>query len=188
MKKRPAMEYKETKIPGLIIIEKKTYEDDRGFFREVVRVSEIEEKTGVKFKFKQWNHSLSNPKVLRGLHSEEQNKIVYPVTGKVFSAYADVRSKSKTFGKVVSVKFEEPNLKAVFVPKGVANSVCVYGGQAAHYFYLVDKYYSPEIERGIAWDDADLSIDWPVKNPIISKRDRNNPTLRQLYPEKFKNK
>lgn len=175
-----------TEIPGLFIIEKQTHFDKRGHFREILRLNELEKILGFKFKFKQWSYSKSLPGTIRALHVENQNKIVYPITGETFSAYVDVRPESKTFKKVVRIKFEEPNCKAVFIPRGVANSICVVGNQPVHYMYLIDEYYDPKNVRGIAWDDPDLNIKWPVKKPIISDRDKSNPRLRDLFPEKFR--
>ena len=177
---------RKTSIPGLLIIEKPTNFDERGWFREPLRLNEIEKAIGSKFQFKQWSHSYSLPGVIRALHSEDQNKIIYPITGKVFSAYVDVRPNLSTFGQVYTLTFKEPNSQAVFIPKGVANSVCVVGSVPVHYLYLIDEYYDPKKIKGIAWDDPDLNIVWPVKKPIISERDRKNPRLRELFPEKFK--
>lgn len=178
----------QTAIPGLLIIERPTFEDGRGFFREVARVSELEDATGVKFNFKQWSYSKSMPGVIRALHSEDQNKIVYPLTGESFSAYVDLREDSATFGKVETVTYKPPNYKAVFIPKGVANSICVTGNEPVYYMYLIDEYYDPKRIKGIAWDDPDLAIAWPIKNPMISDRDKNNLSLRAAFPEKFKQK
>ena len=186
--KKIAIDYiKKTPIPGLLIIERPTYPDDRGWFREALRINELEKVIGKKFYFKQWSHSISKPRVIRALHSEEQNKIIYPITGCVFSAYVDVRPESKTFGKIFTVVFKEPNQKAVFIPKGVANSICVLGKTPVHYLYLIDRYYHSKRIKGIAWNDPDLKIPWPIKNPIISERDKANPTMRALFPEKYKN-
>lgn len=186
MKKRKlSRNIKNTSIPGLLIIKRPTYKDNRGYFREVLRLNELEEAAGIKFKFKQWSHSWSKPRVVRALHSEEQNKIVYPISGNVFSAYVDLRVKSKTFGKVVTMEFSEPNDKAVFIPSGVANSLCAIGKKPVHYMYLIDDYYDPKKIKGIAWNDPDLKIKWPIKNPVISERDKNNPTVAELFPEKF---
>ncbi len=188
MKKIKSEYIKETSIPGLLIIEKPTFSDERGFFREVLRLNEIEQASGKKFNFKQWNFAKSIPGVIRAFHSEDKNKLVYPLTGESFSAYVDLRPKSKTFGKVHKVTFKEPNYKALLIPRGVANSICVTGNEPMYYVYLVDEYYDPKGAKGIAWDDPDINVDWPVKNPIISERDKNNPTLREAFPEKFKDK
>ncbi len=177
---------RKTSIPGLLIIERPTYKDDRGFFREAVRFDELEKATGIKFNIKQWNHSLSQPRVIRALHAEGWNKLVYPATGEMFSALVDIRPNSKTFGKIETFTFKESEPKLLFIPKGVANSICVIGNKPVYYFYLVDKYYNGSDTTAITWDDPDLNIKWPVKNPIISERDKNNPTLREMFPDKFK--
>jgi dTDP-4-dehydrorhamnose 3,5-epimerase len=177
---------RKTTIPGLLVIERPIFKDKRGFFKEIFRLDALEKHTGKKFFFKQGNHSFSFPKVIRGLHAENWNKIVYLLTGKVFAAVADVRPDSKTFGKVETFVLDERNPKALFIPKGLANSVCVIGNKPAHYLYLVDAYYDGSDVTAFAWNDPDLKIKWPVKRPIISERDKNNPSLREIFPEKFK--
>ena len=176
---------KETSIPGLLVIEMPTYEDERGFFRENVRLNSLEKVNNVKFSVKQWNHASSKPGVIRALHAEGWNKLVYPATGKMFAALVDIRPESPMFGKVETFEFDEKTHKALFIPKGVANSICVTGGKNVEYFYLVDAYYDGKDTKAIAWNDPDLAIPWPVKKPIISKRDKNNPRLRDMFPGKF---
>lgn len=179
-----------TSIEGLFVIERPTFIDERGFFHEVARVSEVEEATGIKFNPVQWSHSYPKPNVIRAIHSEDWNKIVYPMTGKLFVPIVDTRPDSKTFKKVEEFTFdntkEDSPHQALFLSKGLGNSLCAFGDEPVHYVYLVDEYWDNSKAKGIAWDDPDLNIDWPVKDPIISERDRKNPTLRQLYPEKFK--
>lgn len=177
-----------TSIDGLYVIERPTFEDVRGFFHEVFRLNELEE-LGIKFKPVQWGHSRSLPNVIRAIHSEDWQKIVYPVNGKVFVAIADVRPESPTFMKVETFEIDNtvsgsPH-SALFLPPGVGNSICVMGNEPVDYVYLVDEYWDDSKAKGIAWDDPDLNINWPVKKPIISERDRNNPTLRELYSDKF---
>jgi len=174
-----------TSIPGLLVIRRPIFKDDRGFFKEVFRQDEFKKATGISFVPKQWNHSYSKPNVIRGLHAENWNKIVYPVTGKMFAAVADIRPESRTFGKYTSFNFDAKDLRALYIPKGLANSICVVGKIPVHYFYLVDAYYSGKDTRAVAWDDPDIGVSWPIKDPVISKRDRSNPRLRDLYPEKF---
>lgn len=175
-----------TSLKGLLVLERPTFEDDRGFFREIFHLDELEEVAGLEFKIIQANHSRSLPKVIRALHAERWNKLVYPMTGKVFIAVVDIRPESETFGKYETFILDDTNRKALFVPSGFANSVCVMGDEAVNYLYLVDAYYTGADTRAVAWDDPDLAIEWPIKDPIISERDRNNPTLRQMFPEKFK--
>lgn len=176
---------KKTTIPGLYIIERPTFEDNRGYFRESFRINELEEFAGIKFNPVQWNHSLSLPGVIRGLHAENWNKVLYPTTGEMNSYFVDIRQDSLFFGRIELIKFNESKPRAVFVSKGIANSICVIGNIPVHYFYLVDAYYDGKDTSAVAWDDPDLNIKWPIKNPIISERDRNNPRLRDLFPEKF---
>lgn len=183
------MEFKNVKItslPGLLKLDRPTIEDERGFFREVFHLDELNEALGWEFKPLQWNHSRSKPKVLRGIHAESWNKLIYPIRGEAFAAVVDIREDSPTFGKYETFQFNEGNRFALFVPKGFANSFCVTGEEYIDYLYLVDAYYDGSDTRAIAWDDADLNIKWPINDPIISERDKNNPTLRQLFPEKFR--
>lgn len=183
---------KKTSIPGLLTIEREVFKDSRGFFHEIFRLNDLEEFSGVRFNPVQWSHSLSLPGVIRAIHAERWYKLVYPISGKMFAAFVDVRSESKTFGKVEKIIFdnESANSKhtAVFIPPGVGNSICVMGDKPVHYTYLVSEYWNNSKAQGIAWDDPDLAIKWPIKNPIISDRDKNNPTLRQLFPSKFRSK
>ena len=180
---------KETSIPGLLLIERPTFPDERGFFHEVVRLSDLEE-LGINFKPVQWSHSRSFPRVIRAIHSENWQKVIYPVNGKIFIAIVDVREDSKAFGRVETFTLDntKANSKhsALFLPKGVGNSICVIGEDAVDYVYLVDEYWDNSKAKGIAWNDPDLNINWPVEKPIISERDKSNPSLRELFPNKFK--
>ncbi len=177
---------KKTSIPGLLILERPVFEDSRGFFRELFRKDELEALAGIKFDGVQLNHSYSKPGVIRGIHAEGWNKVIYPVNGEVFLAIIDIRSNSPTFAKVETFSVNDENRIGLFIPKGLANSLCVTGEKTVDYIYLVDAYYDGTDTRAIAFDDPDLAINWPVKNPVISERDKNNPKLRQLFPEKFK--
>lgn len=175
-----------TSIPGLYVIERPTNHDERGFFREIFHLDELEEKLGSQFRPVQWNHSRSKPKVIRALHAENWNKLIYPVTGVMFSVVVDIRVDSPTFAKKETFTFDDSKRYALFISKGLANSICVIGDQDVDYLYLVDAYYDGSDTKAISWDDPDLAIDWPVKDPILSGRDKNNPTLRKLFPDKFK--
>lgn len=177
---------KKTSLEGLLVLERPTFADNRGFFREIFHLDELETVTGSPFKVIQANHSRSLPKVIRALHAERWNKLVYPMTGTVFIAVVDIRPESETFGQYETFTIDDGDRKALFVPSGFANSVCVVGDEPVNYLYLVDAYYTGSDTRAVAWDDPDLAIDWPIKNPIISDRDKNNPSLRQMFPEKFK--
>ncbi len=177
---------KTTSIPGLLILARPIFSDQRGFFRELFHKDELEEMIGFKFDGIQMNHSHSLPGVLRGIHAEEWNKVIYPVCGQVFVAIVDIRPDSPTFSKVEIFIIDDNNRIGLFIPNGLANSLCIMGDKAVDYIYLVDAYWDGSDTRAIAWDDPDLNIDWPVKDPIISERDQSNPKLRDLFPEKFK--
>ncbi|MFH1971166.1 MAG: dTDP-4-dehydrorhamnose 3,5-epimerase family protein [Patescibacteria group bacterium] len=177
---------KETSIKGLYVIDRPMFEDERGFFREVFRLKDLEEVIGFKFNIVQSNHAHSKANVIRALHAENWNKLVYPVNGKMFAAVVDIREESGTFGKTETFNFDSSFRKALFIPKGLANSICVDGENSVDYIYYVDSYYDGNDTEAIAWDDPTLNINWPVKTPIISERDKNNPTLKEAFPEKFK--
>lgn len=173
-----------TKLKGLLVIDRPVRTDERGMFREAFKMSDLKD-LGVGFNPVQINHSLSKPNVIRALHAEKWNKLVYPVTGEIFIALVDIRPESKTFGEVETFNFKDSDRKLIYIPTGFANSICVVGDEPVNYVYLVDQYYTGQDTRAIAWNDPDLAIEWPVKTPIMSERDKNNPRLRDLFPEKF---
>lgn len=177
---------KTTTIPGLLILERPLFSDERGFFRELFHKDELEKIIGFKFDGVQMNHSHSLPGVIRGIHAEEWNKIIYPVCGQVFIAIVDIRPDSPTFAKVETFNVGDDNRIGLFIPNGLANSLCVIGDKAVDYIYLVDAYWDGTDTRAIAWNDPDLNINWPIANPIISERDKQNLRLRDLFPEKFR--
>lgn len=182
----------QTGIDGLLVFEKKLYQDQRGWFQEVYRVDDIARILGVEdLVIKQGSFTYNKPKVLRGLHAEPQYKLVTPLSGKIFSAIVDIRPDSKTFGKVETFMFDYENFdtprKTLVISPGLANSIEVAGEEMAFYHYAVSSTYnSDQTKRSIKWDDPDLNIDWPVKDPILSDKDQQNPSLRELFSDKFK--
>ncbi len=104
----------------------------------------------------------------------------------MFAAIVDIRPESPTFAKIETFNFDDEHRYALFISRGLANSICASGTDPVNYLYLVDAYYTGSDTRAIAYDDPDLAIAWPVKNPIVSERDKSNPRLRELFPEKFK--
>lgn len=181
------MNIKTTSIPGLLILERPIFEDERGFFREIFHLDELNKMMGFEFKPVQMNHSRSLPRVLRGLHGEQWNKLIYPVTGKAFLAVVDIRPRSSTFARVETFAIDDSQRYGLFIPNGLANSICVIGEEPVDYIYLTDVYWDGSDRMAIAFDDPDLKIRWPVKDPIISRRDKDSPRLRDLFPGKFKN-
>ncbi|MCL4415946.1 MAG: dTDP-4-dehydrorhamnose 3,5-epimerase family protein [Actinobacteria bacterium] len=186
-------EYKisKTKINGLLIFERKLFSDERGYYQEFARTPAIEEILGRPISIKQWALSYSLPGVLRGIHAEPQDKIVTPMTGKLFVAICDLREDSETFGQYQSFNFDltDPYTpkKSIVISNGLGNSFMTLGNSPVEYFYAVSEVYKgSEGKRSILWNDQDLKINWPEDPKIISEADKNNPTLRELFPEKFK--
>jgi dTDP-4-dehydrorhamnose 3,5-epimerase len=172
-------------LDGVVIFNPATFEDDRGFFREAFRLRDLEEIVRQPVSFLQINHSRSHRNVLRGLHAENWSKLIYVPSGEVFAAFADIRPWSPTFGLVETVRFSETSRPTVFLPAGVANGYCVLS-ETADYIYYVTGYYDGSDTRAVMWDDPDLAVPWPTRNPILSARDRQNPTLRELISERFR--
>lgn len=181
-----------TKIDGLYYLSYNFVADERGFFAEVGHTHKIEAVTGQPFKIAQINHSRSNLNVVRGMHAEGWNKLVTVINGLAFSALADVRSDSPSFGQVESFELGPDNggLKgSLYISQGIANSVCVLKAPV-DYIYCVDKLYQDRDKAGdqaISLFDPDLNIAWPLDKVkmIISERDKNAVTLRQKFPHKF---
>jgi dTDP-4-dehydrorhamnose 3,5-epimerase len=169
-------------LHDLWIFEPRTFADDRGFFREAFRSNDLEVAIGRKLRFLQVNHSRSKRGVLRGLHAEDWEKLVYVPHGCVFTAVADIRPDSPTFGQLATFHINPDNPLTLFLPRGVAHGYCVLSDEA-DYTYQVTSYYDGSDTRAVAWDDPDLAVPWPVESPILSERDQRNPTLRELFPE-----
>jgi dTDP-4-dehydrorhamnose 3,5-epimerase len=173
-----------TSIAGLLVVRWDTYGDDRGFFRQTYQMTELAEALGREPVLRQGNHSRSGAGVLRGFHAEPWDKLVYVVRGTAFCAIADVRPDSATFGDVATFTLGDAPGERVrlFVAEGLANSFCTLSD--ADYLYDVSGYWTPDVDkRAVAWDDADLAVDWPLRGPTISDADRNNPTLRDRFPD-----
>jgi dTDP-4-dehydrorhamnose 3,5-epimerase len=171
-------------LTGVWVFERRTIPDTRGFFREAFRLDEVEAAVNRPLHFVQMNHSRSSRDTLRGLHAENWDKLVYVSAGEVFTALADVREDSPTFGQVETFQFTPEAGLAVFIPAGVAHGYCVLS-DLADYIYQVTRYYDGSDQRAIAWNDPDLAVPWPVHAPILSDRDRQAPLLRDLFPDRF---
>lgn len=162
-------------LEGVLEFNLDTFPDDRGFFREVIRLGQLDEKSGQVFATKQVNHSRSAKNTLRGIHVAPWSKIIYIPHGIVQSVIVDCRKDSPTFGKYKSVILGEENRSCVFVPKGCGNSYLVLS-EDADYLYLTDQEWAPNLEKGVAWNDPTLAIDWKLEGePTLSEKDKNNP-------------
>ena len=164
-----------TEIPDVLIIEPQVYGDDRGFFLESFNQKDFREKAGVNTTFVQDNHSMSLKNVLRGLHYQipnPQGKLVRVVNGSVFDVAVDARQSSPTFGQWVGCVLSAENKRIFWVPEGFAHGFLVLSDRA-EFLYKTTNYYYPQYEKTIAWNDADLGIDWPLETPpILSPKDQ----------------
>lgn len=159
------MQFTRTSIPEVIIIESKVHGDERGYFLETFRQDKFEEFLGYKVNFCQDNESRSHHGVLRGLHYQlaphAQSKLVRVIDGKVLDVAVDIRVGSPTFGQHVAIELSGKNKRQMFVPRGFAHGFVVLT-ETCTFAYKVDNYYSPECDRGIAFDDPLLRIDWQL--------------------------
>lgn len=169
-----------SEIPEVISVEAEGYLDGRGFFEETYRQSTFNE-NGITCNFAQDNHSRSKRRVLRGLHYQKypaaQAKLVSVTRGEIFDVAVDLRKGSPSCGRWVATVLSDRNHRLLFVPEGFAHGFLVLS-EEADVIYKVTAEYSPEHERGIRWNDPDLAIDWPIKNPILSPRDAALPLLK----------
>lgn len=175
------MKVSKTKLEGVLLIEPTVYEDERGFFFESYNFRRYAEH-GIRTNFVQDNHSRSVKNTLRGLHYQinpGQDKLVRVIVGEVFDVAVDIRFGSPTFGQWVGYYLSAENKLQMYIPVGFAHGFCVVS-EVAEFEYKCSDYYSPQDERGIMWNDPDLGIDWPVKNPILSPKDRQNIPFRDI--------
>jgi dTDP-4-dehydrorhamnose 3,5-epimerase len=165
-----------TSFKDLKIFKNNIFFDKRGFFREVM----IEDQVSHKFKFNILSFSKKN--VIRGLHLQLKNpqgKYVSVFRGKILDIALDLRKNSKTFGKYFSVILSSKNCKSIFIPPGFAHGFLAMDDENL-VNYSCTNYRSAESELGISWDDPDLNIKWPVKNPILSKKDKMNFSMSEI--------
>ena len=170
------MEITKTKFKDLLVYNKKTFKDKRGYFRELY----LEKHFKTKFPFDVMSYSKKN--VLRGLHLQLKNpqaKLITVLHGKIFDVCVDCRSKSKTFGKYFSIYLSEKENKSLFIPAGFAHGFCSMTDEVVLH-YKCSKYRNANSETGILWNDNDLNIKWPNKKFIISDKDKKNISFYDL--------
>ena len=169
-------------IEGVFEIIKNPIMDSRGFFMRTYD-DILFTKNNIKHKWIQENHSKSNKKnIIRGLHLQlspySETKLIRCISGSVLDIYVDLRIRSKTFGSWGSCVLSSKNYKSLLIPRGFAHGFCTLTNES-EVVYKVDNYYSKSHEIGIKWDDPDLNIKWPTKNPVMSEKDKNNITLKE---------
>lgn len=173
-----------TRLAGLLHLAPDVHGDDRGFFVETFR-SDALASLGVSDEFVQDNHSRSRRGTLRGLHfaiGRGQGKLVRAARGSIVDVVVDIRRSSPTFGQHEAFELDDVAHHQLWVPVGFAHGFLV-ASDVADVCYRVTAYYDPELERGIAWDDPQLGIAWPEREPLLSERDRALPTLATVAPD-----
>ncbi len=167
------------KIPSVILVEPRVFNDNRGFFLELYKSSDFAPK--ISMNFVQLNHSRSIKNVLRGLHYQKQPaaqaKLVTVIRGEVFDVAVDIRRGSSTYKHWVGAKLSADNHHLLYIPPGFAHGFCVLS-DVVDVLYYVSVEYSPEHERGILWSDTEIGVEWPVTMPEVSVKDASLPLLK----------
>lgn len=175
------MKVEATPIPGLVVIEPKVFGDHRGYFFETWSKTRYEE-IGVRGTFVQDNVSYSTHGILRGLHIQNpspQGKLVSVLKGEVYDVAVDLRNGSPTFGRWFGMTISAENRKQLFIPPGFAHGFAVTGDDAMFQYKCTD-YYNPQGEFTLAWDDPEVGVQWPLKNPTLSAKDKGGLKLRDI--------
>lgn len=178
------MKFIPTDLPGVILIEPDVYRDSRGFFLETYHQKKYAER-GIEGPLVQDNHSHSQRGTLRGLHAQirrPQGKLVRAVEGEMFDVAVDIRRGSPTFGKWVGFVLSGENFWQLWIPGGFAHGFCVLSDRV-HVEYKCSDFYDPGDELGIAWNDPDIGIDWPIHDPILSSKDASAPRLAEVLDQ-----
>lgn len=175
------MQITQTKIPEVLLLEPRVFQDERGFFLESFNQRAFDEAVGTHYDFVQDNHSSSVSNILRGLHYQVKNaqgKLVRVAIGSIYDVAVDIRKGSPTFGKSVGKILSAENKKQLWIPPGFAHGFYVLS-EKADVLYKATDFYSPEHERSIVWDDPELNIHWPTadRTPILSGKDADGDML-----------
>lgn len=179
--------FTETKIKGVFIIEPKVFGDQRGYFMETYNYEDFKA-AGLDMVFVQDNQSKSKKGVLRGLHFQNpkpQGKLVRVISGEVFDVAVDLRKNSPTYGQWQGVVLSAENKKQFYVPEGFAHGFLVLS-EEAEFVYKCTEFYHPEFEGGLAYNDAEIGIEWPldgIEEVLLSEKDKKAKTLKELHIE-----
>ena len=167
-----------TRLAGLLVVEPDVFSDERGFFLETFSAPALAAE-GISTSFVQDNHSRSVRDTIRGLHYQAgtgQAKLVRAARGRIWDVAVDIRPDSPTFGSWEAFELDDVEHRQLYVPVGFAHGFCVLS-DVADVCYKVSSVYDAELERGLLWNDPAIGIRWPVSSPLLSARDRNNPSL-----------
>ena len=176
-------EFKQMKLPGLVLIQPRVFGDSRGYFLETYKRSDFTS-NGIDLDFVQDNHSFSTRNVIRGLHYQAppagQGKLVSVIKGSVWDVAVDIRQDSPHYLQWEAVELTENNHAMLFIPPGFAHGFIALSDKV-HFLYKCTAEYAPKCEQGIRWDDPQINIEWPVENPVVSERDAKLPTLEEAF-------
>ena len=175
------MEFVRLELAGIVLVKPDVHGDARGFFLETYHAQKYRE-GGIAESFVQDNHSFSVRGTLRGLHAQllhPQGKLVRAIVGEIYDVAVDARPDSPTFGKWVSAVLSSENHHQLYVPPGFVHGFVVLS-ETAHVQYKCTDFYRKEDELGVLWNDPDLGIDWPLREPLLNDRDRSFPRLAEI--------
>lgn len=175
------MKITSTPLEGMFIIEPRCFQDERGFFLETYQEQRYHE-AGIVEKFVQENHSRSGKNVLRGMHftkNSPQAQIVTVIHGRIFDVVVDIRKNSPTFGKWFGTELNDQGPRQIYMAHGFAHCFCVLSDYADLH-YKVSQRYEASDEGGLIWNDRDVNINWPIKDPVISARDQRHQKLEKF--------
>jgi dTDP-4-dehydrorhamnose 3,5-epimerase len=168
-----------TEIEGVVLIEPTVHGDERGFLLETFHDSEMHN-LGIEVDFVQDNQSRSDARVLRGIHMQRgQAKLVRCPRGRIFDVAVDLRPDSPTYKRWEGYELDDVDHRQLFIPADFGHGFCVLS-ETADVLYRLSSYYDPDLEGGIAWDDPEIAVRWPISDPILSERDRGAPSLADL--------
>ena len=175
------MEFQRLELEGVLLVKPDVWRDERGFFLETYHLEKYRD-GGLAETFVQDNHSFSVKGILRGLHAQvrhPQGKLVRAILGEIFDVAVDIRPDSPTFGNWVGEILSGENFYQLYIPPGFAHGFCVLS-ETAHVQYKCTEIYRRDDEIGIVWNDPDIGIDWPVREPILNDKDRNASRLAEI--------
>ncbi len=175
------MRFVQTELPGVVVIEPDVYRDDRGFFLETYHQQKYAA-AGIAATFVQDNHSRSLGGTLRGLHAQRrhpQGKLVRVLQGEIFDVIVDIRRGSPTFSRWIGIELSAENFRQCYIPPGFAHGFCVLSDWA-EFEYKCTDWYDPTDEIRLLWNDPDIGITWPVRDPLLSDKDRAGQPLREI--------
>jgi len=175
------MEFRPLELAGVILVVPDVHPDERGFFLETYHRDKYA-KGGIPETFVQDNQSFSHRRVLRGLHAQlfyPQGKLVRAITGEIFDVAVDIRPGSPTFGRWLGEILSGENARQLYVPPGFAHGFAVLS-ESAHVQYKCTDVYRPGDEIGVAWNDPEIGVEWPVQDPILNEKDRGAPRLAEI--------